>query len=938
MDEKQENDREIVEHVNNLQKLCRLCGKSTKNNERTCKTNFSMELLQLYDIDVFKDIPSVHPEFLCQSCRCHLYRSKSDTQQKKSKKPRITPQLDKKKMKTPRQFIQHERNCEICTLDMLAKNEASGSQDKTSSESKIQQIIQQFELLDVEEKNICVQKILESYMPLSLLKEQIAKVSCQYPHGNIERLNNFYPHEYLSALDSRLLHILLSITRQTKDTIQIQTIIPQIESIYRLIEKDFIGIWSFMQNLVTFSCTKSRQACNILGTAIPGGKYSYISSYLNSTEKDTESPCPKGDVAFIFDNEQVIGKTWNINAQNKVKMSVITNVAVVQIPTSSPLQEMPEYSPKLWLTSERNDETVKEMCENPEDDGNMFNKQLIDTHYEELYHHLHNVIGHVKEELHQKDETGKWQDALDIEISKKMENLYNQTCQKCHTKFGKRARKCPNCQEKKSKNSQSVQEKSHNAQNTFLGQEEVKNVTTFCRHHGISNVEKHTGSKKKSVEPDQQYAHVQSFHSGSPVEVTLLDPVFVNPNSIESMILILRFIGKKANIKKYISEEQKEDVYIRSWTFVCCDGLPHSLVRRLVEEYFICSLCKEGYLGIEEAQNHAEKKHPGTTPYFSKEFDWVFLLTGEGHYEMNLMKSFMELNWTVFMKQFVELMGWKSEKALHCAQHCTDNHKTWQLINAFHFGSMMELVRPYVIDCLEKSLDCTAHGFISFVKQYDKTQCNVNFMYLFEMVCKYSQGIINLRAAVRRNNPQLLMSAKWMTKELFHGRNHPKYQEIEIYETFIRRILPDVLKQFFEQFCSLSKSGNKSRGQGLDFLLEEENKNVKGWLKRGVPSDESWLATCRNHQSLKNLKKNVLAHACVESLECNDRELKIESAIKEWRCHLRESKYIESDSHGPVLTSLSGHVLCQELVNFTTEANRKRSYRILDMILHQTHI
>ncbi|XP_061167626.1 uncharacterized protein LOC133176524 [Saccostrea echinata] len=180
------------------------------------------------------------------------------------------------------------------------------------------------------------------------------------------------------------------------------------------------------------------------------------------------------------------------------------------------------------------------------------------------------------------------------------------------------------------------------------------------------------------------------------------------------------------------------------------------------------------------------------------------------------------------------------------------------------------------------------------------------------------------------------MSAKWMTKELFHGRNHPKYQEIEIYETFIRRILPDVMKQFFEQFCSLSKSGNKSKGQGLDFLLEEENKNVKGWLKRGVPSDESWLATCRNHQSLKSLKKNVLAQAGVESLECNDRELKIESAIKEWRCHLRESKYIESDCHGPVLTSLSGHVLCQELVNFTSEANRKRSYRILDMILHQT--
>lgn len=125
----------------------------------------------------------------------------------------------------------------------------------------------------------------------------------------------------------------------------------------------------------------------------------------------------------------------------------------------------------------------------------------------------------------------------------------------------------------------------------------------------------------------------------------LLDPVFVNPNSTESMILILRYIGQKAHISKYMKPDEQTNATKRYWTFICCDGLPHALVRRLIEEYFICSICKDGLLGVDDAQKHAERNHPKKNPSFYKEFDWIYLVTGEGHYEMNLLKSFMELNW-----------------------------------------------------------------------------------------------------------------------------------------------------------------------------------------------------------------------------------------------------------------------------------------------------
>ena len=71
-----------------------------------------------------------------------------------------------------------------------------------------------------------------------------------------------------------------------------------------------------------------------------------------------------------------------------------------------------------------------------------------------------------------------------------------------------------------------------------------------------------------------------------------------------------------------------------------------------------------------------------------------------------------------------------------------------------------------------------------------------------------------------------------MTKELFHGRHHPKYQEIEIYEQFMFQIIPGQLSSFIQRHCSVSKSGHLSRGQGFDFILEgKKTKLLKHGLK-----------------------------------------------------------------------------------------------------------
>lgn len=179
----------------------------------------------------------------------------------------------------------------------------------------------------------------------------------------------------------------------------------------------------------------------------------------------------------------------------------------------------------------------------------------------------------------------------------------------------------------------------------------------------------------------------------------------------------------------------------REWVNFCCDGLPYTMLFRLI-----------------------------------REFDWVIIHTGHGHYEMNLMQFFVELNWDVFMAVLAKRMDWTSEAALKAAKHCNDNHKTWQLILVFPFGSLLELLIPYirqiqsvVVEDTEQAEKPAATGILQFVKSVEG---NPNYMYIFQMVSRYSQAIMNFRMGIHRNNSLLIQYAKFMSKDLLHGRSH----------------------------------------------------------------------------------------------------------------------------------------------------------------------
>jgi hypothetical protein len=58
---------------------------------------------------------------------------------------------------------------------------------------------------------------------------------------------------------------------------------------------------------------------------------------------------------------------------------------------------------------------------------------------------------------------------------------------------------------------------------------------------------------------------------------------------------------------------------------------------------------------------------------------------------------------------------------------------------------------------------------------------------------------------------------------------------------------------FISKTFSLSQSGNDSKAEGGDFILESANKKIKSWMPPVVPTEERWLRVCQNITSMEKV-------------------------------------------------------------------------------------
>ena len=117
---------------------------------------------------------------------------------------------------------------------------------------------------------------------------------------------------------------------------------------------------------------------------------------------------------------------------------------------------------------------------------------------------------------------------------------------------------------------------------------------------------------------------------------------------------------------------------------------------------------------------HLTEKNPDTLinlssdphSYFKVEFDWLLLKIGHGHFEMNMVRSFFELNWDIFVKDTAYSMGFPSESAQKYTNSESDHHKAWELLQVVYFGCIKEMLVPYARKCLNEKSTPTVEDFI----------------------------------------------------------------------------------------------------------------------------------------------------------------------------------------------------------------------------------
>jgi len=211
------------------------------------------------------------------------------------------------------------------------------------------------------------------------------------------------------------------------------------------------------------------------------------------------------------------------------------------------------------------------------------------------------------------------------------------------------------------------------------------------------------------------------------------EPEFVNPNGYHNIVQVLQAIGERSGIIQYGKGQ-------REWLFVECDGLPCNLIRDIIIQVLRCDLCKRCFWGQEVFNEH--NCYIVKSIRSKKEFGWLVPIFGLLHLEMNLGRSFVKLNWEIFVKCAGYNLGFKSPKAMSYLYKGADHHKLWHLFEIIYSAITLELVYPYVKDCDDKGTVASCDGYWEWSSQAE----NPNYIYMQHVAMNYLHALMMLRA------------------------------------------------------------------------------------------------------------------------------------------------------------------------------------------------
>jgi hypothetical protein len=318
------------------------------------KEHFIKEFEEMFNIDISSDDSNIHPPLVCPAHKAVFYRYRS-CKQKGNRYTTNTVLFN---------FEQHTQYCTVCNpasvlLDgdhnyiatsptikcgrkrKLAAKGGPGRGNSAAAEVVLpqkQKLIEESHLEEESTRHDQINGLIETILSLEmearfeLLKEIISTITaieqrqilryfiqevCHLQHDQRTLLNKYKDLLYLKSLNiDDYIASRDTIVRTFLDAISDQKLLNTskgkylyartIENIYKLNKPNTVLPLGFLHNLNNYIVTGSKVTVNMGVSSGASGSYGTIQDWMD-LQAQSPTICPDGDVANVFDNQQVLG-------------------------------------------------------------------------------------------------------------------------------------------------------------------------------------------------------------------------------------------------------------------------------------------------------------------------------------------------------------------------------------------------------------------------------------------------------------------------------------------------------------------------------------------------------------------------------------------------------------------------------------------------------
>ena len=703
--------------------------------------------------------------------------------------------------------------------------------------------------------------------------------------------------------------------------------------------------------LVYIFSGRSIQTCKMVSSTGAKGTYNIVMKYVLPNSKETSyKQCIDGvTVYYSFDNMQKLARIWRVygSSQDKNLANVLTSI-VHCYPDgllSSDVQYVLRHSPMLWLYRFENNihtsETLEVLSGKIIEKIVKINDDDLDIILGRWDLTVENAIESIKKDLL------AGTDNVEKMIEKRMaiRESKNKYCEDGHLNEKARVnqKKCRYC-----KNSLLEHD------DDYSRDENDDNLFTFLEDNTYKRL-KLTDSECGPLEAAlididpitkaQLYPRVRNKYNDHTAIYESEGTTFVNPNNFIRVKLVLEDIQKRSKMDgshtKVIKIQEDGSIVtefnnindVRSWIVVTLDGLPHKIAIDVLKHCFKCNEC-----GKEFTVNTDVKKHFHTHGhrYFLKKFGNIILKIGGLHAEMNMLRSFVSLNWDIYYSYLCKCLGFKSPKAQILQQKVQDMHKSWDTFLIVRDAVIKEVVKLFVEHAQVNNIDESAANFEIWMEEKVVDPC---LKIIIQIQKYFGTSIWLYRAGIRANYHKLYRAAIRVFSGLFHINGNLHYSAIEVFDDYLMTSLEFNNFELFEHITSRLCTNLKQEpfcAQSHDARHEESNKQAQNMFP-GKDLAELDLAFTIVDDVYK-LREKVFEENAIGD-RSNDQNVVVpryEKNTNLLRSFLRESNVISNAFTNESLVSIEGVALHSDLLKiFEISQNRraadvKNAYRYND--------